>query len=231
MTRVLSSTEEPLPANGVRAQASAVRDIRPNVAADADPSASETPMASGQVVVGKLVAHGLHAHPSGPGQETSYFVLVETNYGQRTILGKDLQAAMAQSVTQPRVGDEIAVRYVAPGSGTVEACKPRNSWRVEKRDFFEARAKAAETLRNRATTPFEGSRRHPELVGSYLHLRAAELAAKNLRDLEDRKTFVEKVRDALADSIERGDPFPVALLKQRPPGPSDLVREQVSVRR
>jgi hypothetical protein len=49
-------------------------------------------------------------------------------------------------------------------------------------------------------------REHPELAGTYLNLRAAELASKALRDPEGRRRFVAQVRLTLVDDIDRGEP-------------------------
>jgi len=61
----------------------------------------------------------------------------------------------------------------------------------------------------------EAVRQHPELAGTYLNLRAAELASKALRDPEDRRRFVAQVRRALADDIERGEPLQPVRLRER----------------
>jgi hypothetical protein len=52
----------------------------------------------------------------------------------------------------------------------------RNRWIVEKREFFEARAQAARTVRDTTVTPKKAVKQHPDLVGTYLQMRAAELA-------------------------------------------------------
>jgi len=42
--------------------------------------------------------------------------------------------------------------------------------------------------------PRHAVREHPELAGTYLNLRAAELAARALRDPQDQRRFVAQVR-------------------------------------
>ena len=64
--------------------------------------------------------------------------------------------------------------------------------------------------------PRQAVREHPELTGTYLNLRAAELASRALRDAEDRRLFVAQVRSALADDIERGEPLQPVRLRQSP---------------
>jgi hypothetical protein len=78
---------------------------------------------------------------------------------------------------------------------------------IEKREFFEERAEAAHIVRYETIKPREAVREHPELAGTYLSLRAAELTARGLRDPEDQRRFVAQVRRALADDIERGEPL------------------------
>jgi hypothetical protein len=91
----------------------------------------------------------------------------------------------------------------------------RNRWVIEKQGFFEARTAAAQIVRDEAIGPREAVRQHPELAGTYLNLRAAELASTALRDSEDQRRFVAQVRSALADDIERGEPLQPVRLRQR----------------
>jgi hypothetical protein len=89
----------------------------------------------------------------------------------------------------------------------------RNRWLVEKQEFFDDRARAAQILLNPSVTPKQGVKDHPELVGTYLQVKAAELAAKNIKHPEDRKRFVDTVRGALANSVATGEPLPKVQLK------------------
>jgi hypothetical protein len=108
----------------------------------------------------------------------------------------------------------------------------RNRWIIEKRGFFEVRAQAARTVRDISIDPKQAVKQHPELGGTYLQIRAAELAAKRLRDPEDRERFVQKVRSALADSVARGEPLPAVRLRERAPtrAPQAPEREPAPVR-
>ena len=56
---------------------------------------------------------------------------------------------------------------------------------------------------------------HPELAGTYLKVRAAELAVRALRDSQDQRRFVAQVRSALADEIEQGEPLQPVRLRER----------------
>ena len=93
----------------------------------------------------------------------------------------------------------------------------RNRWPIENGSFFEARTAAAEIVRNEAVGPREAVPEHPELTGTCLNLRAAQLAARALRDPQDQRRFLALVRGALADDIERGEPLQPVPLRERVP--------------
>ena len=179
----------------------------------------------GSLIVGTLVDQGRASYRHDPKEAMSYFVKVETARGERVVWGVDLERAYRESLTRPRVGDEVALRAVRAEPVTVKARDDsgrltaeeiqakRNRWVFEKREFFVERAEAARTIRDTAVKPKAAVRSHPELVGTYLQVHAAELAAKRIRDPEDQKRFVQLVRSALADSVARGEPLPAARLK------------------
>jgi Large polyvalent protein-associated domain 7 len=186
----------------------------------------------GEVLSGRLVDHGRARYQHDPKGAMSYFVKLETSRGDRMIWGVDLERALKESLTQPTPGDEVGLRTVrqepvkvkAPARdaageavGERELDALRNRWIIEKRAFFEARAKAARTVRDASVDAKQAVKNHPELVGTYLQVRAAELAAKRLRDPEDQKRFVDTVRSALADSVARGEPLPAVRLRERAP--------------
>ena len=111
----------------------------------------------------------------------------------------------------------------------------RNRWVIEKREFLQARAMAAQVLRNPTIEPRRAVKQYPELAGTYLNLQAAQIAARTLRDPQDRKRFVALVRQAMADSVARGEPLqPVRLREhhahQRSVGRTSSERELASVR-
>lgn len=191
----------------------------------ANPRASD----AAEWIMGKLLDHGRDAYRHDPNEEPSYFVRLQTRDGAREIWGKDIERAVAKSLTQPQIGEEVILQRTGRDTVTVKRVekdsegqlKPRevdvyrNRWVLEKRKFFEQRVAAAQVVRDEAIGPREGVRQHPELAGTYLSLRAAELASRSLRDLEDRRRFVAQVRSALADGIERGEPLQPVRLRER----------------
>lgn len=182
-----------------------------------------------RLLVGRLVEHGAAPYRNDPKEPASYYVKIETARGDRTVWGVDLARAMKESLSQPAAGDTVTLRAMGRDSVTVKTPirdaegksvgqrdldTHRNRWIIEKQSFLEERARAAQTLRDTSIDPKLGGRRHPELAGTYLQVRAAELAAQSLRDPQDQKRFVEKVREALAASVARGEPLPPVRLKE-----------------
>ncbi len=179
--------------------------------------------------VGRLVDHGLAHYLHDPRNDMSYFVRIETPGGERDIWGIDLHRALNQALTRPKIGDEIGLRAVRQDAvkvsrreyddegrvvGEKELGARRNAWIVEKRNFFRERAQASRVLRDPSVDRQAAVQQHPELLGTYLQLHAAELAAKTLRNPEDQRRFVASVRTALADSVARGEPLATVPLKE-----------------
>jgi putative DNA primase/helicase len=189
------------------------------------------PTRGDRLLVGRLIDHGRAAYRHDPQQPISYFAKIETERGERTLWGVDLERAFKESLTQPKIGDELGLRALRQEAVTVKTARRgtngevigqedlqthRNRWIVEKREFFEARSTAADTLRNPAVAAQEALKEHPELVGTYLYIKGAEeIARRRIRDPQDQRRFVELVRGALADSVARGEPLAVMRLKER----------------
>jgi putative DNA primase/helicase len=181
------------------------------------------------LLTGELIEHGRAPYHHDPHERMSYFVKIETARGDRTIWGIDLERAVRESLTQPQVGNTIGLRAVRQDAVKVKAAERdpngqvirerdlethRNRWIVEKHSFFEARAAAAQTLSDPTLDPKQAVRQYPELVGTYLQIRAAEIAARRFRDPEDQQKFVARVRSSLAASVARGEPLPPVRLQE-----------------
>jgi putative DNA primase/helicase len=199
--------------------------------------------------VGELLEYGIAPYKRDPKNSPSYFVRLQTARGERELWGIDLGRAMREAASTPKIGDEVGVRAIrrepvkvwAPdrdeegnlaGEHRVET--HRNAWIVERIEYFRSREQAARVLLNVKIDERSGVSRHAELVGPYLQLRAAELAAREIKDSLDRRRFVNSVRLALADSIARGEPLAPVRLKEpslvRVPHPVDLERTPAPVR-
>ena len=119
-------------------------------------------------------------------------MLLQTRDGPREVWGEDIERAVVKSLTRPQVGDEVILQRSGRDAVTVQRRardsegQPkekavevyRNRWVIEKREFFEQRTTAARVVRDEAIGPREGVRQYPELAGTYLNLRAAELASR-----------------------------------------------------
>ncbi|MEO8313370.1 MAG: LPD7 domain-containing protein [Pseudomonadota bacterium] len=183
------------------------------------------------LIQGELLAHGRATYKFQAHEQQSYFVRVKTREGERTLWGLDLERALVESSTRPKIGDPIGLlpngrERVTVGArdrdaeGRVvgdRALKAhRNRWIVERTEFFEARSGSARTLRDASIPAATAVERHPELADAYLHVRTAEVLAQKRMALEaDRKRFVALVREALASATARGEELPRAQLQPR----------------
>ncbi len=208
-----------------------------SISADAQPTSPAPPEVRREAprpspeerYVGRLLDHGKDTYLHDPDAEPSYFVRLGIPGGYREVWGKDIERAVAKSLTQPQLGDEVILQRTGRDAVTVKRAERdaqgqvsrkevetyRNRWVLEKREFFEQRAAAARMVRDEATRVQDAVPQHPELAGTFLNLRAAELAAQRLRDPQDQKRFVSQVRTALADGIERGEPLQPVRLRER----------------
>ena len=181
-------------------------------------------------VTGRLLAHGSAPYLHKQDEPLSYFVKLETNQGERTIWGVDLQRAFKESVSRPKAGDDIALRALRRDSVTVKALDRslsgevtardvtthRNRWEFETQQFVQSRANALSTLRDPLIAPQIAVGAHPELANSYLQLRAAEkLAEHKIAHPGDRRKFAALVREALAEKYERGEALVPMALRER----------------
>lgn len=213
------------------------------VATGQSPDSSTRDVKPGGLLTGRLIEHGRAPYRHDMKEAMSYYATIETPTGERTVWGVDLERAFKESLSKPVVGDQVGLRAVRQEPVTVKARERdpegkvvrerdlntmRNHWIVEKREFLQERAAAAQTLRDPSIDPKQGARKHPELVGTYLQMHAAEIAAKQLRDPEDQKRFVEKVREALATSVARGEPLAPVRLKER--GRTEETKEKPSTK-
>jgi hypothetical protein len=182
--------------------------------------------------VGRLKAFGRANYQFRADQDASYYVRVLTSRGERTLWGKDLERALHDGETQPKLGDLIGARRVSREAVTVttrqrdadgrvvrqeEHHAHRTRWVVEKVQFFAARARLARQVLDEHTDARASVRAHPELRSAFISLRGAEeFAARRFPDPQERQRFLEGIRAAMGASIQKGEPLPSVRLRDRP---------------
>lgn len=185
-----------------------------------------------RVYAGRLIDHGTANYQFDRRADLSYFVKVDTPDGERTLWGKDLQRAVEQSLSHAGPGDDVVVRQLGAKPVTVirpvrdkegrivdrtQARTHLNRWLVERADFLTDRAQVAEIVRDPSIDAGTGAAKRPELAGTYAELHAARLVAQELyAHPGDRARFVTRVREAIADEIERGEPLSAPRVRNRP---------------
>jgi hypothetical protein len=206
------------------------RPRRANIPAAAlDPARPEVD----RVTFGRLIDHGPGRHEGKPGAPPSYFVKLATERGERVFWSPALKTALAQSRTQPRIGEQVGLRensilpatvlYNARDSAgkVVEQHRfdsPRTHWAIEQRAFYDEALLAAEALRSERLHPREAVKTYPQLLPAYLALDSARRVAQERVSPTQRQRFVSLVRETLAHAVERGMPLP-ALEKRLAEGP------------
>jgi len=198
------------------------------------PSASDRRATrQGRTYTGELLDHGPEHYQRNPREDMSYYVQVGTATGAIDLWGLDLKRALAEAKSRPKVGDLIVVRQTGQRDVTVRAREfdevgrflgerdkdtRRNRWSIEKEEFIRERARLAAVLTDARVNAEDGSRAHPQLLGSYFVIKEAEEYAKTrYRTRQERQRFVEYTRERLAEIIERGEALPTTRIRGRQP--------------
>ncbi len=187
---------------------------------------------AGELLIGRLAAHGRTNYQFRATEEPSYYLKLLTSRGERTLWGKDLERALTEAETRPSVGDLIGARRASREAVTIttrqrdaaghvvsqaERQAHRTRWVVEKVQFFAERARMARRLRDEQADVRETVRAHPELRSAFLSVRAAEeFASQRIANEADRAKFLDLVRGAIAGSIKQGEPLPSVRLRSEP---------------
>ena len=214
--------------------------VPPSDRSGASPTAAEQavraevqgrPQAPDRVHAGRLLGHGAANYKHDRHAEMSYFVRIETADGERTLWGKDLERAVQQSLSRAGPGDAVVVRQLGAKPVTVirpvrdeegrivdrtEVQTHLNRWSVERAEFLKERAQVAEIVRDPSIDARTAAAKRPELAGTYMELHAAKLIAQDLFvHPADRERFITRVREAIADEIERGEPLSAPRVRSR----------------
>ena len=183
-----------------------------------------------RLIVGRLESHGAANYQFRADQSPSYYLRVVTNRGVEVLWGKDLARALAESRAKPKIGSVVGVRRAGYETITLperrddtrQITEPkrmvrRNQWIVESPEFFTDRARLARRVRDAQQDARSAVKSHPELASTYLSLRGAqEIAERRIKDPKDRERFVMLVREAIAKSINHGEPLPTLRVREEP---------------
>lgn len=163
---------------------------------------------AGGTITGRLARHGAARYEFQEGGSASYFVDLNTSAGPKRLWGVDLGRALAESVSQPKVGDLVGAQragyqQVVAGGETLR----RTIWRVERvtllaEEIQKARSEREQLLQDRAER-----RARPELRSAYVSMRLArEYAEQRIRDPKDRERFLARLRDVMSASMSMAEP-------------------------
>jgi hypothetical protein len=186
---------------------------------------------SWEITTGRLEAHGAANYEFRSSASPSYYVTILSDRGPETFWGVDLERAIKQAMTQPKIGSMIGLQRagsepVTPRARSVdrntgrERTFRRTQWIVESVTFFAESRERARREREAQLADARALRERPELRSAFITLHVAEkFAERNIRDLRDRTLFVERVKAVMALSASNGVPTPEPR-RREPPAPS-----------
>jgi hypothetical protein len=183
---------------------------------------------SWEITTGRLEAHGAANYEFRSNASPSYYVKILSDRGPETFWGVDLERAIKQAKTQPKIGSMIGLRRAGSELVTLPARSAdrstdrertfrRTQWIVESVTFF---AESRERARRERESRIEDQRtlsERPELRSAFITLHVAEkFAERYIRDPRDRTLFVERVKAVMALSASNGAPMPEPWRRELP---------------
>ncbi|MGF6346730.1 LPD7 domain-containing protein [Variovorax sp. W2I14] len=211
-----------------RRAATARDDARgPGAAYDAASDSTELPRdhrsprtTRGSTIQGMLVAAAAAPYQFDPAQRMSFYVRVRTETGDRTVWGSDLERALAQSASRPRIGDQVVLtrRGARPvkvlvaqrnAQGELDGGKrivtQRAVWRIDTPDYLRAMEERATRIRSGETVSPEIQRQNPQLAAAAAGLALAEqYAARVTSDRDAQQRLMQLIRERIADALTQG---------------------------
>lgn len=171
-------------------------------------------------VRGMLVAAAAAPYQFDPAQRMSFYVMVRAETGARTIWGTDLERALAESASQPRIGDQVVltqlgtrpvnVRVAARNAegelvGEKKIVAQRAWWSIETSDHLRAMEHHAMRIRTGELLSDAARGRPPELPTVAADLKLAEQYAQRVtRDPFSQQRLVELIRERIAEALMQG---------------------------
>ncbi|MBT2337125.1 hypothetical protein J7E49_24895 [Variovorax paradoxus] len=192
-------------------------------------------------VGGALLAAAAAPYRFDPMQRTSYYVTLRTELGERTIWGADLERALAESRSRPRIGDtvvltqhgtrRVSVRLPARnaegeliGQKTIAAQRAR--WSVETPAYLQTLQHKAVLVRS--GEPLSGATlaQYPDLAAAAAGLKLAQQYVQRVApDAASRTRLLQAIRDKMTEALEQGRP--IRMPQRRMEASSPPVRHRV----
>ncbi len=168
----------------------------------------------GDILTGRLEAHGSANYQFRSDGSPSYYVTISSVRGRETLWGVDLKRAIQQSKSQPKMGAMVGLQRV--GSETVampasdgnrvvdrERTFRRTIWRVEAVEYLAQSIERSRREREAQLADQRALRDRPELRSAFVTTQIAQkFAETNIRDPRDRALFVERVKEMIALSVQ-----------------------------
>ncbi|MBD9667153.1 hypothetical protein IB278_24560 [Variovorax sp. VRV01] len=171
-------------------------------------------------VRGMLVAAAAAPYQFDPAQRMSFYVTVRAETGARTIWGTDLERALAESASQPRVGDQVVLtrggtrpvnlRVAARNAegelvGEKKIVAQRARWSIETSDHLRAMEQHAMRIRTGELLSDAARGLDPELSTAAADLKLAEQYAQRVtRDPFSQQRLVALIRERIAEALLQG---------------------------
>ena len=171
-------------------------------------------------VEGKLMAAAAAPYRFDPTQRMSFYLIVHTEAGDRTIWGVDLERALAESASQPRIGDQVVLTQYGTRPVTVHAAAhnvegelvgekkiaaQRARWSIETSDHLRAMERYAMRVRTGKFLSDVDRSQHPELATAAADLKLAEQYARRVtNDQDSQQRLVQLIRERMADALQQG---------------------------
>lgn len=166
---------------------------------------------AGEIMTGRLEAHGVANYQFRAGASPSYYVTLSTIRGLETYWGVDLERALKESRSHPKVGSLVGLQRVGsqpvtvPTAATGERTFRRTRWRIEGVEFLADAIERARRERESQLADQKAIREHPELRSAFVSLHIArQFAEQHIRDPRDRALFLERVKTVMALSATPG---------------------------
>ncbi|WP_225781249.1 LPD7 domain-containing protein [Xenophilus sp. Marseille-Q4582] len=181
---------------------------------------------------GVLVAAAAAPYQFHPEQRMSFYVTVRTEVGERMIWGADLERALAESASQPRIGDAIVltqhgthpVNLRVPARndageliGERKIVAQRARWRIETPEHLRELQRQARLLRTGEILAAASLDNSPTLATAAAGLKLAEQYARRVTvDGPSQERLVEAIRERMAAAVEQGHTLHLPERKMRP---------------